>query len=56
MFFSKKSLYSTAKKFNLQISDLTYAFHSIDEAFKHMKKFKLIFESWTKKTKYNKKK
>tara|TARA_B100000963_G_C22569664_1_gene645458 strand:- start:394 stop:1398 length:1005 start_codon:yes stop_codon:yes gene_type:complete len=56
IFFSKKSLYLVEKKFNLQISDLTYSFHSIDRAFDQMKKSKLIFEGWTKKTKYKNKK
>ena len=56
IFFSKKSLYLIEKKFNFQILDLTYSFHSIDKAFNNMKKSKLIFEDWTKKTKYKNKK
>ena len=51
IFFSKKSLYSIEKKFNLKIQNLTYSSHSLDTAFKHMKKSKLIFEGWTKKKK-----
>ena len=55
IFFSKKSLSKIEEKFNLQISHLTYSFHSINRAFDEMKKSKLIFEGWTKNTKYIKK-
>ena len=55
IFFSKKSLHRIKEKFNLQILNLTYSSYSIDKAFNEMKKSKLIFEGWTKKTKYNNK-
>ena len=43
------------KKFNLEISNLTYSFHSINTAYNQMKKSKSIFQGWTKKNKFNKK-
>lgn len=55
MFFSKKSLEKIEKKFNLEISNLTYSFHSINMAYNQMKKSKSIFQGWTKKNKFNKK-
>ena len=55
MFFSKKSLEEIEKKFNLEISNLTYSFHTINIAYDHMKKSKSIFQGWTKKNKLNKK-
>lgn len=55
IFFSKKSLYSIAKKFNLQIFNLTYSLYSIDKQFNQMKKYKLIYKDWTKEKKYTNK-
>lgn len=55
IFFSKKSLYLIKKKFNFQIINFTYCFHTIEKAFNLMKKSKLIFQGWTKETKYKNK-
>lgn len=53
LFFSKKTFENIKKLFELDISDLTYASHSIDDIYLEMHKTKLKFQHWNKNNRIN---
>lgn len=55
LFFSKKTFENIREIFELNIHDLTYASHSINDIFIEMHKTKLKFQNWNKNNKINKK-
>ncbi len=55
LFFSKKTFENIREIFDLNIHDLTYASHSINDIFIEMHKSKLKFQNWNKNNKINKK-